>query len=153
MRLLPARARLAGWSRNSNVTFCVWFKVVEALVTEANAITGFILYCKLCFHLFGCNEKLIIHFLMRYPDHICVACWYKLILQLIGMLCLHPSGGNKVDLSGATVTFTKGVLGYLADGLSVNTPQVKHSACYTTDLYSFLRKLSAKRRISLSISP
>lgn len=34
-------------------------------------------------------------------------------------------GGNKVDLSGATVTFIKGVLGFLADGLSVNTPQLQ----------------------------
>ena len=50
------------------------------------------------------------------------------------MLCVHPAGGNKVDLSGATVTFIKGVLGFLADGLSVNTPQVKHWACCTTDL-------------------
>ena len=57
------------------------------------------------------------------------------------MLCLHPSGGNKVDLSGATVTFTKGVLGYLADGLSVNTPQVKHSASYKSDLYSFCKEI------------
>ena len=45
------------------------------------------------------------------------------------MLCLHPAGGNKVDLSAATVTFTKGVLGFLADGLSVNTPQVNHESC------------------------
>lgn len=29
----------------------------------------------------------------------------------------------KVNLSSATVAFTKGVLGFLADGLIVNTPQ------------------------------
>ncbi|XP_078372315.1 exocyst complex component 8-like [Oculina patagonica] len=33
--------------------------------------------------------------------------------------------GNKVELSSATVTFTKGVLGFVADGLSVNTPQLQ----------------------------
>ena len=33
-------------------------------------------------------------------------------------------GRSKVDLSSATVSFTKGVLGFVADGLSVITPQV-----------------------------
>ncbi|KAJ7354793.1 Exocyst complex component 8 [Desmophyllum pertusum] len=33
--------------------------------------------------------------------------------------------GNRVELSSATVAFTKGVLGFLADGLSVNTPQLQ----------------------------
>ena len=60
------------------------------------------------------------------------------------MSVTSPSGGNKVDLSGATVTFTKGVLGYLADGLSVNTPQVEHTACYSTDLYSFCKEIICK---------
>ena len=33
-------------------------------------------------------------------------------------------GRSKVDLSSATVSFIKGVLGFVADGLSVITPQV-----------------------------
>ena len=32
--------------------------------------------------------------------------------------------GNRVELSSSTVTFTKGVLGYLADGLAINSPKV-----------------------------
>ncbi|XP_068699488.1 exocyst complex component 8-like isoform X2 [Montipora foliosa] len=36
-------------------------------------------------------------------------------------------GGSKVELSNSTVTFTKGVLGYLADGLNVNTPQLQQT--------------------------
>lgn len=33
-------------------------------------------------------------------------------------------GRSKVDLSSATVSFIKGVLGFVADGLRVITPQV-----------------------------
>ena len=41
------------------------------------------------------------------------------------MLCLvWFVGRSKVDLSSATVSFIKGVLGFVADGLSVITPQV-----------------------------
>ena len=72
---IVTRARLAGWSPNSNITFCGWLKDVEALATEANAITDFILYCKLCFCLFNCKEMLIIHLLVRNSNPIWVACW------------------------------------------------------------------------------
>ncbi|XP_074626269.1 exocyst complex component 8-like [Acropora palmata] len=33
--------------------------------------------------------------------------------------------GNRVELSSSTVTFTKGVLGYLADGLAINSPKLQ----------------------------
>ena len=66
---IVTRARLA------SITFCGWLKDVEALATEADAITDFILYCKLCFRLFNCKEMLIIHLLVRNPNPIWVACW------------------------------------------------------------------------------
>ena len=44
---------------------------------------------------------------------------FKVILCLFWFV-----GRSKVDLSSATVSFTKGVLGFVADGLSVITPQV-----------------------------
>lgn len=44
---------------------------------------------------------------------------FKVILCLVWFV-----GRSKVDLSSATVSFTKGVLGFVADGLSVITPQV-----------------------------
>lgn len=44
---------------------------------------------------------------------------FKVILCLVWFV-----GKSKVDLSSATVSFTKGVLGFVADGLSVITPQV-----------------------------
>ena len=45
--------------------------------------------------------------------------------QLQVILCLvWFVGRSKVDLSSATVSFIKGVLGFVADGLSVITPQV-----------------------------
>ena len=45
--------------------------------------------------------------------------------QLHVILCLvWFVGRSKVDLSSATVSFIKGVLGFVADGLSVITPQV-----------------------------
>ena len=48
-------------------------------------------------------------------------CYY----QFQVMLCLvWFVGRSKVDLSSATVSFIKGVLGFVADGLSVITPQV-----------------------------
>lgn len=41
------------------------------------------------------------------------------------ILCLVSFvGRSKVDLSSATVSFIKGVLGFVADGLRVITPQV-----------------------------
>ena len=44
---------------------------------------------------------------------------FKVILCLVWFV-----GRSKVDLSSATVSFIKGVLGFVADGLSVITPQV-----------------------------
>ena len=44
---------------------------------------------------------------------------FKVILCLVWF-----AGRSKVDLSSATVSFIKGVLGFVADGLSVITPQV-----------------------------
>ena len=44
---------------------------------------------------------------------------FQVILCLVWFL-----GRSKVDLSSATVSFIKGVLGFVADGLSVITPQV-----------------------------
>ena len=41
-----------------------------------------------------------------------------------------------MELSSATVAFTKGVLGFVADGLSVNTPQVR-TDCISYLLYPF----------------
>lgn len=44
---------------------------------------------------------------------------FQVILCLVWFV-----GRSKVDLSSATVSFIKGVLGFVADGLSVITPQV-----------------------------
>ena len=44
---------------------------------------------------------------------------FKVILCLVWFV-----GRSKVDLSSATVSFSKGVLVFVADGLSVITPQV-----------------------------
>ena len=44
---------------------------------------------------------------------------FKVILCLVSFV-----GRSKVDLSSATVSFIKGVLVFVADGLSVITPQV-----------------------------
>lgn len=59
------------------------------------------------------------------------------------MFC-HMLGGNKVELSSATVAFTKGVLGFVADGLGVNTPQVMSKHCIT------IRHLTFRDRDSTS---
>lgn len=44
-----------------------------------------------------------------------------------------------MELSSATVAFTKGVLGFVADGLSVNTPQVR-TDCVSYSIPSLVRK-------------
>lgn len=46
-------------------------------------------------------------------------------MTLLRFVVLLNTDGNKVNLSSATVAFIKGVLGFVADGLTVNTPQAR----------------------------